>query len=600
MDKIAILDFGSQYVHLIANRVRRLSVYSEILDPATPASELRGYKGIILSGGPHSVYADDAVKCDPNILKLGVPLLGICYGHQLLAYMQGGEVKSNDAGKEYGPAEMEVKNAEGIFKGLDKAQSVWMSHGDNVTSLPQGYEVIGSTKTGEWSAIADLSRNFFGLQFHPEVTHTANGMKILENFIDICSVKRDWKIDNFIERKIEEIRKSAEGKKVFMLVSGGVDSSVAFALLNKALEPERIFGLFVDTGFLRLNERDQVEKFLKDAGFTNLYVEDASDLFFKKLENIFAPEEKRAIIGETFLQVQKEVVKKLNMNPDEWLLGQGTIYPDTIESGGTKHAAKIKTHHNRVPEIEEMIKAGKIIEPIAELYKDEVRDLGEALGLPHEMVWRHPFPGPGLAVRCLCAKEEKYPDGYKEVVGKINSEISGNKLSVAILPLQSVGVQGDFRTYRNPLVILGEADFVFLERLSTNLVNQNDIINRAILLLNERIIDNLTVQKSYLTRERISLLQRADDKVNAFIRRHELGKEIWQFPTVLLPLAVNSEKGESIVLRPVESREAMTANFYKMDKDLLMKLAGEILEIDGITAVFYDITNKPPGTIEWE
>lgn len=597
MDKIAVLDFGGQYAHLIANRIRKMNVYSEILEAETPASKLRGFKGIILSGGPQSVYDEGALKCDPEILNLGVPLLGICYGHQVLAYIQGAKVEPADL-REFGLAEIDVLKAKGVFEGLGPKETVWMSHGDSVKTLPTGYEVIGESP-GEHAAIANFAKNFYGFQFHAEVTHTVHGLKMYENFLKICGVKRDWKIDNFIEEEMENVRKKVGDKKVFMLVSGGVDSTVGFVLLDKALGPDRVYGLFIDTGFLRLNERQQVEQSLKAVGFNNLHVKDASDLYFEKLKGVYDPEAKRKIIGDLFLKVQQEVVEELGLNPEEWLLGQGTIYPDTIESGGSKHSAKIKTHHNRVAQIEEMIKQGRVIEPLAQLYKDEVRQVGEKLGLPAEMVWRHPFPGPGLAVRCLCAQEEKYPHNHVLIENQINEELAGN-LETKILPIQSVGVQGDFRTYKHPLALIGEADFATLEPLATRLINQHPEINRVVLLCSPAKIETLKVQKSYLTPQRIELLKKADHVVNTFIYEHGLARQIWQFPTVLIPLSINRDFGESIVLRPVESEEAMTANFFRMDKNLLKKLTENLMAIEGITAVFYDITNKPPGTIEWE
>jgi GMP synthase (glutamine-hydrolysing) len=600
MDKIAVLDFGGQYAHLIANRVRRLNVYSEILEAETPAEKLKEYKGIIFSGGPASVYDADSIKCDPEVLNLGVPILGICYGHQLMAYIQGAKVEHDPSTSEYGLTEMNVMKAEGIFKGLNPAEIVWMSHGDSVKELPPGYEVIGSTKAKHWAAVANFSKNFYGIQFHLEVTHTKSGMKMLENFIEICGAKREWRIDNYIEEKIEEIKLTVGDKKVFMLVSGGVDSTVAFVLLAKALGTDRVYGLFVDTGFLRLNERGQVTQSLKDAGFENLHVKDAGALYFEKLKEVYEPEAKRKIIGDLFLQVQADTVAELKLNPDEWLLGQGTIYPDTIESGGTKHAAKIKTHHNRVPQIEELIKQGKIIEPLAQLYKDEVRSVGEKLGLPEALVWRHPFPGPGLAVRCLCAKQENYPPDHLLLEKKLDDELAGHKLAAKILPIQSVGVQGDFRTYRHPVVLCGSADFSLLQRIGTDLINRYKDINRVLKLVHPAEINDLKVSDSYLTPERISLLQKADDKVTNFIYENNLNRKIWQFPTVLIPLSVNGAEGESIVLRPVESEEAMTANFFHMDSSLLEKLVADLRTIPGITAVFYDVTNKPPGTIEWE
>jgi len=598
MDKIAVLDFGGQYAHLIANRVRRLGAYSEIFDGEIPAEKLKNYKGIIFSGGPQSVYEHDSVKCDPKILDLGIPILGICYGHQLLAHIQGAKVEPAHM-REFGLTEMKVLKAEGVFKGLEAIETVWMSHGDSVKELPEGYEVIGETP-GEHAAVANFAKNFYGFQFHVEVVHTVHGQKILQNFLDLCGGDFSWKIDDFIAEEIEAIRAKVGDKKVFMMVSGGVDSTVAFALLEKALGADRVYGLFVDTGFLRLNEREQVKKALEDMNFANLHIRDESKRYFDALKEKYDPEAKRKIIGDLFLAVQQDVADELKLNPEEWLLGQGTIYPDTIETGGTKHAAKIKTHHNRVPQIEELMKKGRIIEPLMQLYKDEVREVGEKLGLPKEMVWRHPFPGPGLAVRCLCAHEEKYPDHHTLVEKKIDAYLKPFNLTCKILPIQSVGVQGDYRTYNHPLALMGTCDFVELDKIATYLINQFKEINRVVLTLNPNKIETLKVQKEYLTAERIKLLQKADDKVSTFLKKHNLQREIWQFPTVLLPLSVNRESGECVVLRPVSSEEAMTASFYRMDQKILADLAKDIFDIPGITAVFYDVTNKPPGTIEWE
>lgn len=585
---------------MIANRVRRLNVYSEILDSDTPAKDLKNFKGIIFSGGPQSVYDKDSAKADPAILELGIPILGICYGHQLMAYMQGAEVKHEPESREYGMAEIEVKKAEGLFKGLNSKEPVWMSHGDSVMELPPGYEVMGSTASGEWAALGNLEKNFYGTQFHLEVTHTTNGMKMLDNFLNICKVKREWGIDQFIADEIEKIKEKVGDKKVFMMVSGGVDSTVGFVLLAKALGPDRVYGLFVDTGLLRKNERGQVEQSLKDAGFENLHVKDASETYFKALQGIYDPEAKRKVIGDLFLKVQAKVVEELGLDPDNWLLGQGTIYPDTIESGGTKHAAVIKTHHNRVPQIERLIEEGKVIEPLAQLYKDEVRSVGEKLGLPEHLVWRHPFPGPGLGVRCLCAQEEKYPHNHSLLEDKIDKELKDKGIEAWVLPLQSVGVQGDFRTYRNPLAMVGESSMEEMGKLATDLINRNKEINRVLWTMHPAKIQELKIQKAFMTPERITLLQEADAVVNEFIDEKELSHKIWQFPTVLIPLSVNRDFGESIVLRPVESEEAMTANFFHMEKPLLEELTKRIMKIEGITAVFYDVTNKPPGTIEWE
>lgn len=599
MDKIAVLDFGGQYAHLIANKVRRLGVYSEIFDGQTPAEKLKDCRGIILSGGPQSVYDYEAVHCDKKILDLNIPLLGICYGHQLLAYIQGGEVV-NGSEREYGPAILDIKKPEGIFKNIHDKKIVWMSHGDTITKLPDNYEIIASTSDCEYAAIANFKKNYYGTQFHLEVTHTESGQEMLSNFLDICRCSRDWRIEDFIDQEMEIIKKRVGDRKVFMMVSGGVDSTVAFVLLEKALGKERIYGLFVDTGFMRLGEKEEVSTSLSNLGFNNLHIRDESKRFFEALKERYDPEAKRKIIGDLFLKTQTDVVKDLKLNSEEWLLGQGTIYPDTIETGGTKHAAKIKTHHNRVPQIEELLQAGRVIEPLAQLYKDEVREVGLRLGLPEKIVWRHPFPGPGLAVRCLCAHEASYPEHHVLLEKKINKMLHSLNLTAKILPVKSVGVQGDYRTYQHPLAIIGNGEWENLGPLATQLINKFKEINRVIYLQEPNIIDSFRVQKKYLSEERIHILQKADAAVHAFLFEHNLYTDIWQFPVVLLPVSVNRESGEAIVLRPVSSEEAMTASFYPMDPKLLKQLSKKLMNIPGITAVFYDITNKPPGTIEWE
>jgi GMP synthase (glutamine-hydrolysing) len=353
---------------------------------------------------------------------------------------------------------------------------------------------------------------------------------------------------------------------------------------------------------MRLGEREEVEASLRGMGVEDLHVYDAGAEYFEALKGVYEPEAKRKIIGNLFLDIQANVSEDLNLNPDEWILGQGTIYPDTIETGGTKHAHTIKTHHNRVEKIQKLIDEGKVIEPLSQLYKDEVRSLGEKLGLKHEMVWRHPFPGPGLAVRCLCAEGEDYPEGVKDLETRMEAAISESGYKVKVLPIKSVGVQGDERTYRHPAVIYGQGkSWDELSKLSTQLTNQFHEVNRVLLGLSPSDFASLAIQDSYLSPERILINQKADKVVMDFIYANGMDREIWQFPTVLIPLIVGAENScESIVLRPVCSTEAMTANFYHMEFSKLDELVAQLKSVEGVGAVFYDITNKPPATIEWE
>ena len=400
----------------------------------------------------------------------------------------------------------------------------------------------------------------------------------------------------FIRTEILKIKKQLKSKKVFLLVSGGVDSTVCFALLNKALGSSRVYGLNIDNGLMRKNEQKEIEAAFRKNGFTNFHRIDAAKEFLASLKGVFDPERKRKIIGEEFIIVQDQETKKLKLIPQKWVLGQGTIYPDTIETGGTKHASVIKTHHNRVEAMQKLIKQGRVIEPIKELYKDEVRQVGEMLGLPHDFVYRHPYPGPGLAIRCLCAEKE-YPlrKNSEENAKRIAKRY---KLKAKILPLKSVGVQGDSRTYAHPCVLAGKTNFQILEKASTEITNNIREVNRVIWLLTKRGISKFRLKKSYLTKKRLDLLREADAQVNDYLRKTKLYESIWQFPVVLIPLSFN--EGESIVLRPINSTEAMTANFTKLPLRHVKAMAEKIMKIKGIDAVFYDVTNKPPATIEWE
>ncbi len=595
---IAILDFGGQYAHLIATRIRSHGVFTEIFDADTDSSLLKNAKGIVLSGGPQSVFDPASPQVDRGVYELQIPILAICYGHHVISQDLGGKVVPGTK-PEYGPAILEVKNLNSpIFKGVSQTTKVWMSHNDETEDLPENFEIIASTSSCEIAAMQNLNENIYTVQFHPEVVHTKEGNTIIGNFIDICGQRNSWELGNFIEEECNKIRKQVGNNKVFLMVSGGVDSTVAFALLEKALGKEKVFGMFVDTGLLRLNERGYVEESIKNAGFDNLHTEDASELFLNNLKNVAEPEKKRKIIGDTFLEVQRKVVKDFNLNPNEWLLGQGTIYPDTIESGGTKNADTIKTHHNRVPEIQKMIDEGKIIEPLKDLYKDEVREVGRKLGLPNEMVDRHPFPGPGLGVRILCSDEKE--------ITNYELRITNYNYKVQVLPVKSVGVQGDGRTYRHPAVIcLGEnkIDWNDIETESVKITNGSKEVNRVVLCLSHRYPIKLKLEKAFLTCDRIYKLQKADSIAQKMIHYWESKsnpeQKVWQFPIVLLPL-VNEKGEECIVLRPIFSQEAMTAEFARLPQELLEKMTEKILEIEGIGAVFYDVTHKPPATIEWE
>lgn len=596
-EKIIVLDFGGQYAHLIANRVRRLGVFTEIVSPTAGVEAFVGAKGIIYSGGPSSVYADDAPEYNPAILDIQVPKLGICYGHQLMASQLGGEVRPGTV-KEYGIADLQLTAPEHpLLKKIPLSSPMWMSHGDQVEKLPEGYTVIASTKDCPIAAVAFDERKIYGIQFHPEVTHSKYGMQILDNFIDICGCERTWNMKSYMPLISDKIRSEVGDRKVFLLVSGGVDSTVAFVLLNRVLGTDRVLGLHIDNGMMRMDESAKIIDFLKREGMMNLNVVDATDIFLGNLKGETAPEVKRKSIGATFLEVKDIEMKKLNLDPKEWMIAQGTIYPDTIESGGTKNADLIKTHHNRVKEVMDLMEQGLLLEPLADLYKDEVRMLGEELGIPHNLVWRHPFPGPGLGVRLLCS-DGKGDFAKNDEVEGLADYLRQNNIDGYILPIKSVGVQGDGRTYAQPFLLTTKnLSWKECEKYSTELVNRFKVINRVVWQIGS-VSDVLPVLvEQYAEKSNFDSLRKFDNICTEFLQENDLYEKIWQMPVVQTPLRV--EDKPCVVIRPVNSSEAMTANFAEIDQTLLEGLWGRFVA-EGAGSLWYDVTHKPPGTIEWE
>lgn len=505
---IAILDFGSQYTQLIARRIREQNVYCKILPYNAGISELKEFKGIILSGGPASVYDQNAPHGRMHLLQLCIPVLGICYGMQWLAHSLGGEVKRAEK-REYGKAKLQVIDSTTLFAELPADSQVWMSHGDKVEILPDGFEVMGKTANSPACAIGDYKKNIYGVQFHPEVVHTTHGIQIIKNFLfKICQLKPTWTMESFIKCSIEAIRDKVGQQKVICALSGGVDSSTVAVLIHKAIG-EQLTCIFVNNGLLRKYEQERVINTFRNYYHINLDCCDAQERFLTRLKKVTDPELKRKIIGDEFIKVFEEEAKKIGAVD---FLAQGTLYPDVIESISTKGpSATIKTHHN-VGGLPEKMKL-KLIEPFRELFKDEVRILAKELGMPDEIVWQHPFPGPGLAVR-----------------------------------------------------IIGE-----------------------------------------ITPERLDILREADWIIDEETKKAKLYRSLWQCFGVFLPVKTVGVMGDErtyedvIAIRAVTSQDAMTADWAQLPHSLLNKIANRIVnEVKGINRVVYDITSKPPGTIEWE
>lgn len=510
MDKVVILDFGSQYTQLIARKIRELGIYSEIFSYKLSVSRIKkeNPSAIILSGGPQSVYDPDAPLPSPEIFQMRLPILGICYGLQLMAYLLGGKVASTPK-REYGFASLEIVSRSGLLSGIRNHGQVWMSHGDMVEEIPPGFRVAGVTANCDTSAIEDTKRKFFGVQFHPEVIHSKQGMKVLSNFLfSQAGLRADWNMGSFIERKVEEIRSQVGNRRVVCGLSGGVDSLVTACLIHRAVK-DNLFCIFVDNGLLRKGQYQELMKKFRTKFALNVIGVDASDLFLDRLQRITSPERKRKIIGKEFIHIFEKEAEKIG---GAEFLAQGTIYPDVIESNPVKGpSSSIKSHHN-VGGLPKGLKF-ELVEPLRDLFKDEVRNLGLELGVDEDFIFQHPFPGPGLAVR---------------IVGEV-------------------------------------------------------------------------------TRERLRIIREADDIIIREIKNARKYHNLWQAFAVLLPVRSVGVMGDKrtyqrvVVVRLVQSVDGMTANWYPADTALLSRISSRIVnEVQGVNRVVYDITSKPPGTIEWE
>ena len=621
--KIVVLDFGSQYAHLIAKRFRMLGYYSEIALPSADLDVFENAKGIIMSGGPSSVYEENVPEFNEEILTLNLPILGLCYGHQLMAKSYGGNVGKGQVG-EFGFAQLNLNPTvkSPLFEGIEASQQVWMSHQDTVLQPGDGFEVVGSTKDCPYAALQNLSKKRFSLQCHCEVKDTPCGNQIFENFAKFCGMEKNWDQDTVLQVILDNIKKEADGRNVLLFLSGGVDSTITFALLNKALGQDRVLGLHIDNGFMRKNESHNVAEAYRKFGFTNFIVEDASESFLKAIAGLTDPQKKRMAVGENFITVRNEVTARQNLD-DSWLLAQGTLYPDIIESGGTKNSHTIKTHHNRVAGIQELIAKGLIIEPIRDLYKDEVRNIGKKLGLSDELVMRHPFPGPGLSINVLCNDGKSWSAKDEEEFAAAQKELDSVKLDMfcpkcseslkrSVLPVRSVGVQGDFRTYRFPALLTfadeGEGFYHLpdkrekVEECSSSITNSAKYINRTCIKLFQRpgIADSdLHLQEGYCDRRRLDQLREVDNIVLTELHNSGWYNKIFQHLTIDLPYASSADHA-SFVLRPVISEDVMTARFALLPKEVMSTIVHKIAELSFVDALYFDATNKPPATFGWE
>lgn len=603
-DAIAVIDFGGQYAHLIATKIRRLHVLAEIRQPEDPIEIFARYKGLILSGSPSlSAFGEDS-GYTKAIYDLDVPILGFCFGHQEIAKHYGGEVIHG--GREWGRADLHLTREHPIFTGLARTEQVWMSHFDSVVAVGPDFEELGHSSLGasgpahRYAAIGSDRLRRYGFQFHPEVDDTVHGDEMIANFVlGICGCTPSWTMERYIEEEIGRVREQVGSGSVFLLASGGVDSTVAARVIGQAIGSDRLHLLHIDNGLMRKDESRHVLETLRSMGLDrHLHFVDASDTFLGALDGLVEPEQKRKAIGDVFIEVFEREARRLGI--EDHLLGQGTIYPDTIETGGTKRADVIKTHHNRVRIIQEMIRQGRVVEPLAELYKVEVRELGEKLGIPHGVLWRHPFPGPGLGVRLLCSEGRPDRDGLEEIETHVADIGRLYGLEAMPLPIKSVGVKADLRSYEHPVLIHGAAPWDRVIEMAGTIFREVPGINRCIWNLGPRPPRSVRPLAATVTRDRLALLRDADAIVTAGMRRHGVYDDIWQCPTVLVPLEADAAGREFVIVRPIHSERGMTAAPARLPAALIVELRDEILRLPGVSGLAVDVTSKPPGTIEWE
>jgi GMP synthase (glutamine-hydrolysing) len=626
-DKITVLDFGAQYSQLIAKAVRRCNVFSEIKDCSHSIDDMlkEKPKGIILSGGPESVYQNNAPSMDKKLLDSGVPILGICYGMQHINYILGGGMIHGQVIKEYGETETRLNKEHPLFSGLEEKIITWMNHGDSVDGkkLADGFKVIAETKA-HVAAIANDNKKIYGVQFHPEVTHTEKGVDIISNFIhNICGCDHSWTMGNYIEECKEYIRKTIGKNDVISFVSGGVDSTFVTTVLAQTDGIGNVYALYID-GLMRKNETEEVEKSLKTAGVKNLIVYRGEDEFIKEVEGMSDPEQKRKAIGNLFGKIQQKMVDKLNLDSEKTFLAQGTLYTDLIESGkgvGRK-AANIKSHHNvRCAFIENMKAKGRIVEPNRFIFKDEIRKAARAIGLPPEISERQPFPGPGLGIRIINGLDEWIDDEFYRIDCNINKIAAEYGLEGHLLPIKTVGVQGDARTYSYLTLLKGERDWKKIREAAKKIPTEVHQVNRIIYDVNDRnikiSINNLI--PTTVNKETIELLKDVDYEGREIIDKYGFNKDISQTIFVLFGADIYNIGKRSVALRGVSTDDFMTVspiepldvkmneleqyrkkNKIRMSWECLDEIRDNLLKKYNVGAFVIDVTDKPPATTCWE